>query len=109
MLLKTEAFFFPTARKPRLHKTKSPENLTELYLAHGMNVAPFTCVQISPSEEVATVKVYLGTTRNDRTPQGVTSAQPPEPLPKKENARQDSRQPEEKREQTQRGRHAGAS
>jgi len=56
------------------------------------------------------VKVYLGTTRNDRTPQGVTSAQPPEPLPKKEDSRQDTRHTDEKREQIrQRSRAAGAS
>jgi len=44
------------------------------------------------------VKVYLGTTRNDRTPQGVTSAQPPEPLPKKEIPRPETRHEREERE-----------
>jgi len=48
------------------------------------------------------VKVYLGTTRKDRTPQGVTSAQPPEPLPKKENSRQETRREPEKGEQWRR-------
>jgi len=57
------------------------------------------------------VKVYVGWNRNDRTPQGVTSAQPPEPLPKKENSRPDTAHPQkEKGEQTQqRTRHAAAS
>jgi len=46
------------------------------------------------------LKVYLGTTRNDRTPQGVTSAQPPEPLPKKEIPRPENRHELEKGEQS---------
>ena len=71
-----------------------------------MNVAP-TEDDISLTEEVAIVKVYLGTTRKDRTPQGVTSAQPPEPLPRKENPQQESRREPEKGEQSrQRSRHA---
>lgn len=64
-----------------------------------MNVAPPAGEKIFPYEEVA-MKVYLGTTRNDRTPQGVTSAQPPEPLPKKESSPQEARHETEKGEQS---------
>jgi len=71
-----------------------------------MSIAPAKVKKFSPTEEAATLKVYLGTTRNDRTPQGVTSAQPPEPLPKKENPRQETRHEPEKGEQSRQRRRA---
>jgi hypothetical protein len=44
----------------------------------------FVSSLITFKEEIATVKQYQGTTSSDRDPQGVTSAQPPAPLPRKE-------------------------
>jgi hypothetical protein len=106
----SEAFFFTQARKPHQKRPEQVKNLTESCLADGMNVAPAIVEGFPLQRRQQTVKIYLGTTRNDRTPQGVTSAQPPEPLPKKEKPRQDNRNQQEEADQTrQRSRHAAAN